>query len=212
MVHVVGSYCPNVVQNCVKKNVFTERCDEFELSRCLSRERQHMNFCIDREEYVEDPEADLRPKVDVDWFEAQRTCQSLGKRLCTHKEWTTACEGPDILAYPYGQERADALEACNRGRVKNLRRMEGKTQVLVDHRAPITEYPECLSYHGVHNMVGNVDEWVVNTDGHEEGVPYVSGLKGGWWGPVRNRCRPMTTGHNMWHKQEQIGFRCCKES
>ena len=31
----------------------------------------------------------------------------------------------------------------------------------------------------------------------------------GYWGPVRNRCRPMTTDHNMWHSGYQIGFRCC---
>ena len=32
---------------------------------------------------------------------------------------------------------------------------------------------------------------------------------GGLWGPVRNRCRPMTVDHNEWHSGYQIGFRCC---
>ena len=47
----------------------------------------------------------------------------------------------------------------------------------------------CVSPYGVYDMTGNVDEWVVN----ESGRPYKSGLKGGYWGPVRDRCRPMTT-------------------
>jgi hypothetical protein len=60
-------------------------------------------------------------------------------------------------------------------------------------------------------MTGNVDEWVINEDGSFDGPEYDSGLKGGYWGPVRNRCRPMTTDHNHWHRGYQIGFRCCSE-
>jgi hypothetical protein len=56
-------------------------------------------------------------------------------------------------------------------------------------------------------MTGNVDEWVVN----ESGQPYKSGLKGGYWGPVRDRCRPMTTVHAEGFSFYQIGFRCCSD-
>ena len=42
--------------------------------------------------------------------------------------------------------------------------------------------------------------------------PDRSGLKGGWWGPVRGRCRP-TVG---FHKEEDYGyeegFRCCADA
>ena len=54
-------------------------------------------------------------------------------------------------------------------------------------------------------MTGNVDEWVLN----ESGKPHKSGLKGGYWGPVRDRCRPMTTAHDENFEFYQIGFRCC---
>jgi hypothetical protein len=60
-------------------------------------------------------------------------------------------------------------------------------------------------------MTGNVDEWVLNEAGSENGPEYQSGLKGGYWGPVRNRCRPATTDHNRWHHGYQIGFRCCAD-
>ena len=56
-------------------------------------------------------------------------------------------------------------------------------------------------------MVGNVDEWIVNET--QNGWPYLIGLKGGYCGPVRTRCRPMTTGHPESFRYYQIGFRCC---
>ncbi len=48
-------------------------------------------------------------------------------------------------------------------------------------------------------MTGNVDEWVLNERGTIQGPEFQSGLKGGYWSPVRNRCRPTTTDHNHWH-------------
>jgi len=68
--------------------------------------------------------------------------------------------------------------------------------------------PSCVSPYGVFDMTGNVDEWVVN----ESGAPHQSGLKGGHWGPVRNRCRPMTTSHDEGFSFYQIGFRCCADA
>lgn len=35
-------------------------------------------------------------------------------------------------------------------------------------------------------------------------------LKGGYWGPVRTRCRPATRAHGPEHAFYQQGFRCCK--
>ena len=46
----------------------------------------------------------------------------------------------------------------------------------------------------------------------ESGHPFKSGLKGGYWGPVRTRCRPMTTAHNEEFQFYQIGFRCCADA
>jgi len=34
-------------------------------------------------------------------------------------------------------------------------------------------------------------------------------LKGGWWMPARNRCRPATTAHDDYYKDIQVGTRCC---
>jgi sulfatase modifying factor 1 len=80
-----------------------------------------------------------------------------------------------------------------------------------EQRDPSGGRESCVSPFGVHDTTGNVDEWVVNERGKEKEKPYVSGLKGGYWGPVRDRCRPMTTDHNRWHTY-QIGFRCCADA
>jgi hypothetical protein len=37
-------------------------------------------------------------------------------------------------------------------------------------------------------------------------------LKGGYWGPVRARCRPATRAHNEDFVAYQQGFRCCGEA
>jgi len=67
-------------------------------------------------------------------------------------------------------------------------------------------------------MTGNVDEWVI----HEEHfttpelpgkkAPFISGLKGGYWGPIRAACRPVTTAHNELFFFYQVGFRCCADA
>ncbi len=58
----------------------------------------------------------------------------------------------------------------------------------------------------------NVDERVLNEQGLVNKPPHRSGLKGGYWGPDRNRCRPMTVDHNEWHTGHQVGLRGCAEA
>jgi hypothetical protein len=66
----------------------------------------------------------------------------------------------------------------------------------------------CKSPFGAYDMTGNVDEWTrsVNATG------YRSVLKGGYWGPVRARCRPSTRAHNEDFVAYQQSFRCCGDS
>lgn len=202
MINISGEYCENIIQPCLKykdpPNNFIRRCQEFGLSQCVG-EKKHLQFSIDREEY-----GGTMPMVSINWFDAKKLCEKDGKRLCTDEEWTLACEGEQMLPYPYGYVRDS--EICNVDKMELV-----KNGQLIDYRVTNDKYPNCLSSYGVHNIVGSVDEWVLNINGSESQVPYISGLRGGWWGPLRNRCRAMTTGHNQYYKQEQIGFRCCKD-
>jgi formylglycine-generating enzyme required for sulfatase activity len=79
----------------------------------------------------------------------------------------------------------------------------------LDQREPSGAFARCVSPFGAYDMNGNVNEWV-NVPG--EVFPNRSGLKGGWWGPVRNRCRPTVRFHDESDWGYEIGFRCCKDA
>ena len=216
MVAVHGEYCPALAHRCLEYiSQKRDRCAEFaEGSRCFGTPEE-MTFCIDRFEYPN--QAGVRPEVGMTYLEAKDSCEAQGKRLCTDHEWSLACEGTTRLPYPHGYAR-DA-NACNYDKPyiipddNAFARDESRDAEIerLDQREPSGERDQCVSPFGVHDMTGNVDEWVLNTAGVPGGRPYVSGLKGGYWGPVRNRCRPITTDHNEWHSGYQIGFRCCSD-
>jgi hypothetical protein len=219
MVEVEGEYCPAVEHICVKwmeNGMQRDRCAEYRAtSKCYGTPvKKH--FCIDRYEWPNQKGA--TPVVAVSFDEAAAQCKGAGKRLCKDSEWTLACEGADRLPYPYGYARDE--KACNHDKFyiqpNNDAYADPRTRAAeiarVDQREASGSRQGCVSQFGVHDMVGNVDEWVVNEKGFASKEPYMSGLKGGYWGPVRNRCRPMTTDHNAWHHGYQIGFRCCADA
>ncbi len=210
---VEGDYCPEVAQRCMRWRdphaVVKLQCEEFApSSRCFGK-TIHQKFCIDRYEWPNKKGA--TPWVAVDWYQAQNHCYEAGKRLCIDREWALACEGQERLPYPYGHTRNN--DACNmdmRWRTVDFEayadpkhRMEEIKKL--DQRETAGARPSCLSPFGVYDMAGNVDEWVIN----ERGKPFKSALKGGYWGPVRARCRPMTIIHEEVFHFYQVGFRCC---
>jgi sulfatase modifying factor 1 len=214
MVDVQGDYCPYLEQKCLRwlDPETQQRCAEFAPAAKCEGKTLHKHFCIDEFEYPNLPGE--KPAVMTTWYEAQSTCEKEGKRLCGDSEWTLACEGQERLPYPYGYARN--AEACNIDKphpdvneaafADPARRFEEAARL--DQRDPSGAREACVSPYGVHDLTGNVDEWVVNESGH----PYKSGLKGGYWGPVRDRCRPMTIAHNEGFSFYQIGFRCCSDA
>jgi Sulfatase-modifying factor enzyme 1 len=214
MVEVEGAYCPALEQKCLRwlDPEMKLRCAEFDVtSRCMSK-TQKKHFCMDKYEYPN--KAGERPLVMKTWNEAAATCKSEGKRLCKDSEWTLACEGRERLPYPYGYARN--AEACNIDRphpeVDERALFNPKLRALeaarLNQSTPSGSHEACVSPYGVFDMAGNVDEWVVN----ESNYPYQSGSKGGYWGPVRTRCRPMTTAHYEQFAFYQLGFRCCGDA
>jgi formylglycine-generating enzyme len=206
MVLVEGQYCTDVRQDCIRwlddAALPFARCAEYSpKSRCVGK-RVPMRFCIDKREYT--PPGEKLPQNWASYDIAGKTCAALGKRLCTDNEWNFACEGEDMLPYPYGYER---LPVCNQDQ-KDLYEKNPRMQVLKDLREPADARPECKSPFGVENMTGNVDEPVAR-EGFENNAPFRNALKGGWWMPARNRCRPATTAHDDYFKDIQIGVRCC---
>jgi formylglycine-generating enzyme required for sulfatase activity len=226
MLLVEGDFTPSAGHRCVEWiSEKHDRCRKYAPPPLRAGKVVHQRYCIDRYEY---PNLEgVRPAVMPDWFDAKESCEREDKRLCTSSEWTLACEGTEVLPYPYGYERNPAL--CNIDRPRpspepdfdafSIPRKIGPEVDRLDLRIASGEKPSCQSPFGVADMTGNVDEWVVNEkhfDGLEPGKeekdrPYVSGLKGGYWGPIRARCRPMTSSHNPWFRFYQVGFRCCRD-
>ena len=197
--------------------VFPERCAEFSRDKWLAASRdlptKPMHFCIDRFEYPN--KRGEFPIILVNWLEAKDMCAASGKRLCNEAEWTFACEGEEATPYPYGYVR-DA-EACVVDHpwipfdpnALGRRTAEAAKNELnrLWQGEPSGLRPHCKSTFGVYDMIGNVDEW---TSATSPGRPSI--LKGGYWGPVRTRCRPATRAHGEAHVFYQQGFRCCADT
>jgi formylglycine-generating enzyme len=217
MLEITGDFCPEVIQNCINvdKSVHNVngyvRCLEFEPSKCLSKKRIPMHFCMDKYEWPN--QKDNKPEIMISWYDMKKNCEAEDKRLCLDNEWTMACEGNDILPYPYGYKRD--IYACNIDHQQmpwfdaSKSGMNKEIASRLDQRVPSGSMLGCVSPYGVYDMTGNVDEWVVNSSGK----PYVSSLKGGHWVKgARNRCRPDTLIHGPETVYYEIGGRCCKDT
>jgi hypothetical protein len=199
------------------QRAYPERCERFDRQRWLARSQsmmtQYMHFCIDRYEYPNQRGA--YPWIMVSWTESSALCTREAKRLCTEAEWTFACEGEEAIPYPYGYERdatacvsdrpsraVDAQELSPRGSSGALAELDRLWQGEASGSRP-----RCKSPFGVYDMVGNVDEWTTSVVRGER--PSI--LKGGYWGRVRDRCRPSTRAHGEDFIFYQQGFRCCAD-
>jgi formylglycine-generating enzyme required for sulfatase activity len=223
MALVSGSHCPAVKQPCLLRPRILgtksyQQCRRYGPSECLSKTRRDMRFCMDRYEWPNEKGA--LPRTLTSWPEARKMCQARGKRLCTVSEFNFACEGESLTPHVYGHERDKT--ACNFdrdyiARTHNYARWDRcmndtvcRAEYLrLDQRKPSGSMPRCVSKHGVYDLNGNVNEWVMRP---RQKSPHRSGLKGGWWGPVRNRCRPITTFHKEGDWGYEVGFRCCKDA
>jgi sulfatase-modifying factor enzyme 1 len=225
MVLVEGEYCPEAEEVCLRwvdahgvasKEAVptggqTGRCGEFKRpTRCLSKHTVRKQFCIDRFEY---PNVEGQvPTSWMSWHDVKNACEAEGKRLCTHSEWTFACEGPQMQPYPYGDGYHRDTTSCNTDRAghgidvfKATSHSTSTARQLDEMLVPSGQLRSCVSPFGTHDQVGNIDEFVVN----ESGWPFKSGLVGGHLFGVRNACRPQTEGHNEQFSWYETGGRCC---
>ncbi len=240
MVLIDGDYCPAVVQKCLQhhqewereqarvkrlraegKKASTsasERCLRYQQpSRCISKQRLPMRYCIDRYEWP-NRKGEL-PHFLVNWHEATAMCKEVGKRLCTIREFNFACEGEQMLPYTYGYQRDASKCAIDKPYIRRRKSLKRYARCIedptckaemerLDQREPAGARPQCVSPFGVYDLNGNINEWVLRPG---KKAPNRSGLKSGWWGPVRGRCRPTVGFHKEDDYGYEVGFRCCAD-
>ncbi len=213
MVLVDGFYCPFVAHVCREERPKDHVCAAFEPRVLCEGTLRRRRYCVDRFEYPN--QEGVLPAVMMDFEDAERACAAEDKRLCTVAEWQLACEGERQWPYPSGVVRDKAT--CNWDRrpehpvapTRGPRVAEAAGRA--DGRVPAGSLEGCASPFGVHDMGGNVAEWVREPNGGKAREPFVSVVAGGAWGASAGTCRAVDDANAPTHRASTLGLRCCAD-
>jgi hypothetical protein len=169
--------------------------------------------------YVAESVAGVVPQGYVSGAQAARACAAAGKRLCAPVEWRAACGGSQGYAYPYGPTRVpgkchdsgvapllvyhaeEARTGWGPGALNDPRNLQ-----LAGTVAKTGASADCVNDYGVHDMVGNLDEWTADPNGT---------FQGGFWLDIDlhgEACAYRTIAHDFAYHDYSTGFRCCADA
>lgn len=180
------------------------------------------------------------PQPYISRVQAAQACQAAGKRLCTRREWTRACQGKSGRRYSYGHH--EQRGTCNVRKDHLMPKVFGPDgrrwkydehfnsslmAIIPGFLEKTAERTSCVSDEGVHDMVGNLHEWVsgiVDQDlvdeleGHDvprREQPWTEGngiFMGGFFSTGTEHgpgCAFITIAHEPAYHDYSTGFRCC---
>jgi len=161
------------------------------------------------------------PQGYLSYYTAKKACGNAGKRLCTEKEWVTACEGEHATKFPYGDRYKTFV--CNVFRPyhsgftlhqnSSIGHRDPRLNLVVEGEdnpllRPTGGTPSCASRWGgdaIFDMVGNLDEWV---DGDKQPV-----FVGGFYARSTTKgCEAKVDSHAAAYFDYSLGTRCCMDT
>ena len=164
------------------------------------------------------PGLENHPINNITWNAADEYCKWKGKRLPTEAEWEKAARGTSAYTYPWGNTPPSADLA----RYFQTWTDEKSHTVMV----PVQGLTKGQSPYGLHNMAGNVKEWVDDWYDHEyykEQSEYANPrgpiggefkvVKGGSWRDMKGFIySSFRNSGNPKSRMEDYGFRCAKSA
>ena len=160
------------------------------------------------------------PQAYISRNEAQAACAQSHKRLCTEREWATACKGHAQTTYPYGNQYHPGY-CVDTNRVDPLRQLfqslgsaRYQFSIMNDARlnqvpgtlAPTGSFSRCTNEYEVYDMVGNLHEWTSDPRGTFRGGFYLDSKLNG------SGCDYRTVAHPATYHDYSTGFRCCADA